>query len=369
LHRTHGEVYVRVGSTNRPLTLREILSLAQQRGLTSFDGECCEGATVADFEEAAIRDYLARREQIRGEVPPDSLSREQLLVNLGAAQEVEGTVVPTYAGILFFSPDPQRWWRQATVRCARFRGTTMGDFLDRQDLFGPLPRVIDQAVSFVERNVRLIGLRQGIRREEKLEYPLAVVREALCNAVAHRDYYLQSDVRIGIFDDRIEVHNPGLFPEGTTPDRPAHIARNPILCQLLYDVGLIERWGSGILLMRERMQSWDLPEPTYDFLGEVETVLTLTGPGPGFGQEETVSLEKAWMERQARLLAYLRQKSPATISELAGICPEVSKRTVRRDLQRMVEAGLILRQGDRRGTRYSPRGENLSDTEMSDNVR
>jgi ATP-dependent DNA helicase RecG len=90
-----------------------------------------------------------------------------------------------------------------------------------------------------------------------MEYPIAAIREAIINALIHRDYLISSDIRVFIFDDRIEISNPGPFPEGVTPERPLHIARNPILCQLMRDIGFIEKYGSGIYFMRDFCKEWE----------------------------------------------------------------------------------------------------------------
>ncbi len=132
--------------------------------------------------------------------------------------------------------------------------------------------MIDTAEDFIRKNIRLLGTRteKSFRREDKFEYPLKALREAIVNALIHRNYFETGDVRVFIFDNRIEIINPGSFPEGGSPKNPRHKPVNEILCQLIYDIGLIEKYGSGIQMMKELSRSWGNKEPYYD-LHPIET--------------------------------------------------------------------------------------------------
>jgi len=104
---------------------------------------------------------------------------------------------------------------------------------------------IEQAEDFIRKNIRLFGFRTGFSfgRIDKMEYPMKAIREGVINALIHRNYYEPADTRVMIFDDRIEIVNSGSFPEGVTPEKPRHIPVNPALCQLMYDVGFIEKYA------------------------------------------------------------------------------------------------------------------------------
>jgi len=169
--------------------------------------------------------------------------------NLGALAEEGDELVPTKGGLLFFGRDPQRFIPHSEVRIARFKGTTMGHFIDSADLRGTLPEMIDEAERFIRRNTRVAAKVVGFKRREVTEYPYEAVREAICNAVCHRDYFMDgSTVRIMIFDDRIEVNSPGPLPPGVTVENidRKHVLRNKLIANYLYDIYYIEKWGTGI---------------------------------------------------------------------------------------------------------------------------
>jgi ATP-dependent DNA helicase RecG len=275
-----GRCYVRAGSTTRPATRDEIFRLGYQYRLLRYDEQPTTGAAYDDLDPTQVDRYVQRRAEVRGTASPVPSNRQQLLRNLNALTEVGEDLIPTRGGLLVFGRDPQKLLPHSEIRLARFKGVEMGDFIDRADLRGTLPGMIDEAEKFVQRNIRLIGFREGFQRVDRLEYPLAAVREAITNAVAHRDYAIEdSTIRVAIFDDRIEVYSPGGLPPGVTVDNIEgnHVLRNRIIANLLYDMGYIEKWGSGVIAMKQAMQAWGLPAPKFEDFGTVR--VTLYGPG------------------------------------------------------------------------------------------
>jgi len=236
--------YKRVGKTNQRISSSELRKLAKESGEKIYwDERVCEDASLEDIEEDKVRWYLERREEIRRVKKPEKMDIETLLLNIGAAKKVNGETKPTNAGILFFGKNPQRFVLQSQLRLARFAGKTMTrDFLDRLDCSGSLWEMVEGSEDFVRKNIRLFGFRTeySFQRIDKLEYPIKAIREGIINALIHRNYFEPADTRVAIFDDRIEIISPGSFPEGVTPEEPKHVPVNPILCQLMYDVGFIE---------------------------------------------------------------------------------------------------------------------------------
>jgi ATP-dependent DNA helicase RecG len=241
IHSYRNIAYKRVGSHDNPLSPEELIEFAKGRGKITFDDQICSKASLKDIDSDKVGWYLDRREAIRGVQKPRTLDVEGILLSIEAARKIKGQIRLTNAGILFFGKNSQNFLPAAVIRCARFKDKLMRNFIDQAIYRGTIPEMIDEAAKFVERNVKLGGTRElGIRRQDRLEYPLVVIREAVTNAVAHRDYFSPSDVRIAIFEDMLKVFNPGGFPEGFDPRHPTHIPRNRVLCNLLYDVGYIE---------------------------------------------------------------------------------------------------------------------------------
>jgi predicted HTH transcriptional regulator len=169
----------------------------------------------------------------------------------------EGRVVPTIAGLLLFGARPQDRLEAATLKCAFFYGENQGTQLrDRADVVGPLHRVIDDGAAFVARNRRLVPRMEGIRRVDVPEYPDYSVREALANAVAHRDWSLEgAKVRLFVFDDRLEIWSPGRLPPPVTLERLGYdqFSRNRLIARALVERGEInERQHRALQHVRER---------------------------------------------------------------------------------------------------------------------
>ncbi|HBY93433.1 MAG TPA: hypothetical protein DEP84_05605 [Chloroflexi bacterium] len=265
---------------------------------------------------------------------------------------------PTYAGLLLFGRHPQQQLPSAQILVARYPGRQMGDTFLRQVIDGPLPRQIAQAEAFVLDNMRHGAVMRGLQREEQSDYPREAVREAIVNAVAHRDYAIRgAEIQLFMFADRIEVRSPGLLPGHITLQNilTERFSRNEVVVQVLSDLGFIERLGYGIDRMVRLMHEAGLPEPLFE---ETDNGLKLTLFGHGerllSTDRETASRWAAMglNERQERALAYLAEHGRITNRDYQTLVPDVSPETIRRDLVDLVDRGLLLRIGDKRATFY-----------------
>jgi ATP-dependent DNA helicase RecG len=249
--RGHARPYVRIGSTCREATNDEIRNMYIDDSGLSYESMAVPGATLDDVSLERVTWYVTQRVR-GGQVPPDPLP--EFLGKLDVLTTVGNTQVPTVAGILFFSSEPQHFLPHATLRIARFLGTDMTTFLDQADITGAIPQMIDDAEKFVTRNTRH-GIRiVGFRHVNVHEYPIEAIREAITNALCHRDWGLVgAQVRVAIFDNRIFVDSPGRLPPGVTLENieKVRVLRNPIIAQLLYDIEYIENWGNGKITTRE----------------------------------------------------------------------------------------------------------------------
>jgi ATP-dependent DNA helicase RecG len=357
-HLAGGRAYKRVGTTTVQLRRDEYERLLLGRRASEYDHPPVEGATWEDVDEDRVRWYLSRRAEKRGlEVPTTPLPN--ILAGLGALVERDGRLVPTRAGILFFGRDPQAFVPHSEVRIARFQGTTMMHFVDRADLRGTLPEMIDEAERFIRRNTRLAAKVVGFRRREVTEYPYEAVREAVCNAVCHRDYTMTgSVVRVMIFDDRIEVNSPGGLPPGVTLQNieRKHVLRNTLLANFLYDIFYIEKWGAGITKMRRLMREYGLKEPLLEDLGSFFAV-TFYGPGDrildlipeeGVTDLRALGLNERQIEALRLMINEGKELTNRQYREMFGI----TDRTALRDLNGLVAVGYVQRVGEGCRMRY-----------------
>ena len=353
-NKNHG--YKRVGKTNQMISSSELRKLAKESGEKIYwDERVCEDASLEDIEEDKVRWYLERREEIRKVKKPEKMDMGTLLLNIGAAKKVNSEIKPTNAGLLFFGKNPQRFVLQSQLRSARFAGRTMTrDFLDRLDCSGALWEMVEGSEDFVRKNIRLFGFRTeySFQRIDKLEYPIKAIREAIINALIHRNYFEPADTRVAIFDDRIEIISPGSFPEGVTPEKPKHVPVNPVLCQLMYDVGFIEKYGSGIYMINELCEEWGIPRPEYD-LSEIETKVIFRSGGKAIVISEIEKLGVELNDRQRKGLKHAFMEgfiNNQIYREINGVSDETS----RRELSQLVEKGLLKIKGKGRSTKYVP---------------
>jgi ATP-dependent DNA helicase RecG len=275
-----GRFVIREGSFNRSMSPADVLQHAARRGTLDYEGTPVLEATLNDLNEKRVMDFLAQR--LRTGTPARSL--DELLQTLGAAKAAEGIIRPTVAGLLCFGNWPQFYFNHATILAGRLVGPLGTQILDRAIVEGTLPEMVDKAVQFVARNTRH-GLRIGdswtARAREVDEYPPDAVREAITNACCHRDYLERSPIQLKIYDDRLVVANPGGLLPGLDVAHleGQHRPRNPRLADWFHNLGYVERFGVGLIRMREAMEQAGLPAPEIQATPASFTV-TLRGPGP-----------------------------------------------------------------------------------------
>ncbi len=346
-----GKYLVRDGIRNRPLDPRQLRRLMMERATTSFEALVPDGARLEDLDRAKAEEYLLSLGRISSEDP------EAALLKRGCLIQKDRGLLPTYAGLLLFGQEPQRWVRSSVILVARYAGTTMGDVFVRDEIQGTLPEQIRRAEAFVldnmRRGVRLLSL----ERFEETEYPVEAIREAIVNAIAHRDYRIRGDeIRVMMFGDRIEFYSPGRLPGHITVDNlvEERFSRNEIIVQILSDMGFIERLGYGIDRMIRLMTAAGLPAPRFEETAAGFQV-TLSGHGASLISDRADALrwrQAGLNERQEQALAYLMEMGRITNRDYQQLCPDVSAETIRRDLADLVSKDLLLKIGEKRATYY-----------------
>ena len=270
----------------------QLMQLIQQNEGQEYEQTPVGEATLDDLNEQRVKDFLVKR--LRSSIPDQPL--QQLLQTVHAATvDTQAIQRPTVAGLLFFGDWPQFRLNHATILAARLVGARGVQISDRATIEGAMPDMIDCAIQFVQRNTRhglQIGDPQTGRAREIDEYPSAAVREAIINACCHRDYLERAPIQLKIYDDRLVIGNPGGLLPGLSVVQleGKHKARNPLLADWLQVLGYVERFGIGILRMREAMQQVGLPAPIFTSRPDWFEV-TLRGPdaNPTTRQPETVA--------------------------------------------------------------------------------
>jgi ATP-dependent DNA helicase RecG len=162
------------------------------------------------------------------------------------AERDKGRVLVRNAGVLFFAKTPRRFFNQAFVTCVLFRGADRVHIMDRMDLDGGVVADIKGALRFIRRNTRTAYRIESLVRQDIPEYPKRVLREAIANALMHRDWFIDgANVSVEIYADRVDVSSPGGLPRGQSEELFGRksVRRNPIIADLLQRIGFIERAG------------------------------------------------------------------------------------------------------------------------------
>ena len=255
--------FVRVGRTSREATREEEGRLYQASHLLRFDIKPVPEMGLESLDRNRLENYF--RDILKREVPDreDTDGWQRLLLNTDILTEAEGAIVATVAGLLLFGENPNRRLPQAGVTATAFpREEKDYDTVDEELVRGPLVSilskrgralekgVIDRTVDFVARNMGSTAWLEGGRRHRKKALPLDAVREAVVNAVAHRDYTIVgTDIEVSLFKDRLDVISPGRLPNGVTVEKMKEglrAARNELLKEILRDYGYVEHLGMGV---------------------------------------------------------------------------------------------------------------------------
>ena len=260
-------------------------------------------------------------------------------------------------GILLFGKNPQLFFPQSGVVFVKFNGAEARDagggvgYGRRDEIAGPLARIVERSWNVINEEMRVGATVNQLAREELTEYPRFAVREALVNAIAHRDYRIAGRrVEIRMYVDRMEIISPGGLPGYMTLDNLVedHYSRNPRLVNGLYQWGYIEELGLGIDQMIEEMAQAGHPPPTFKATAYSFTVTLSNKKERPF----TPKWERSMNERQVRALTHIRENGSITNRDYRQICPTVSAETLRLDLVDLVNRGLLLKIGSKRGTNY-----------------
>lgn len=375
VYQSGGVCWVRRGTHTMPLSVPELLELANDRGLQDWELQPARRATMQDLDMEKVEAHLKRRAS--GNRQAGRFNEvEQVLIGMECATVTNnGEIVPTNAGILFFGHDPQKHLMQSEVVCVLFRDAVAASrYADRKIMRGTLQELIDEAEAFLNRYIAVGARIEGWKRIDIPEHSIEALREAVINAVVHRDYSKRGEsVRIFYYADRVEIHSPGLLMPGITVEQMERgmvqsKLRNPVLASLLRDVpGYMERIGSGVRFMLEETKRSGLPAPEFREMGEFVVTFraapALSTPQPQFtgtlrGEDEPLQPISSVPERRGgqeeRLIKAVQHVNEhgfitnAMYRQLTG----VSDRTAHRDLETLIERGRLKGVGQKRARRY-----------------
>jgi len=345
-HTFQGVIYVRVGSTNQKLDGQTMFEYLRDRQILCFD-EMPSDAKLDDIDPEKIERFLRKRNQA-GYLETHSV--KDFLVSSKLATE-SGNFRIKNSAVLFFAKNPMDFVPQAELKLVRFAGVEAVDIITHKLLQSDLLEQIESAIAFVRQNIsRSFKFTPGsLAREDIYEYPEFVIRESIVNAVAHRDYFSRDAIQVNIFNDRMEITNPGAISSGLSLEKFGHrsVQRNPITYRILRDLGYVEGLGTGVPKMRNEMRKAGLKDPVFDFSGNFFTITLMNMKGTLKPVEGLQDLN----QRQLKAIEYLKQNSTMKSDTYASI-NGISVPTAINDLRELIRFEFIKKVGSFRGAYY-----------------
>ncbi len=324
-------VYVRLGSTNRragPELIAAIRLLATNK---YFDEQPCPEIDSEAVDFRAASEFFS---QVSRKLTPSSRRSLGLLVRHADREYL------SRGAVLLFGKQRQAVFPDATIRCARFKGNDTARFIDKTEIDEYLPQAVESTVAFIERHTVHRPEIGRIRRMDVPEYPPAAIRETVINAIVHADYSIGGmNISVAVFDNRIEISNPGMLPFGLTIESVlsgVSRLRNRVIGRVFRELGLIEQWGSGIGRMISACDEAGIAPPRFEELGTSFRVTLFNAPIAGVSRKEP-----EWQEQLEEYLATHNEISTANAAKLWN----TSGRTARTRLRKLVTDGLLAEIG------------------------
>lgn len=324
------------------------------RSSAEYEAELVPGATRADFDPEALDDFVKVWTERQGR--PLGRPVDDLLIEMGYLLP-DGQ--PTVAGILLFGKNPAFFVPRCGITFVQFQGTQIrrsaeGPSYGRREIIeGHLAHVISRTLEILQKENHLGSVVQGFKRKDQWRYPPLALREALVNAVAHRDYQLHGRaIEARMFSDRLEISSPGGLPAHITLDNiiDEHYSRNPRIVSGLYQWGYIEELGMGVDVMFEEMLNAGHPPPKFH-ASDASFTVTFMNVHEREPIERPINAP-SMNERQAKAISFLQRNARIRSRDYQDLCPDVSPETLRLDLADLVDRGILLKIGEKRGTYY-----------------
>lgn len=311
-----GKFFIREGATSQQMARDEIREFFFKEGLIHFDETPCPDYDLDRDLSPEIWQRFASRAQI-----PLDMDAAVTLRNLHLLKEDK----MTHAGAWLLTDDITRASLTATLTCALFRGTTKTHILDRKEFTGDLYSIYEDCMAYLEAKLNTALIPHARGRDERLELPVEALREAIVNAIAHRDYRSTANVQVYTFHDRLEIVTPGGLPAGMREEDLGvkSVPRNPLLFGILHRMDLVEKIGSGIRRIRRTCRDYGVAEPVFEvsehwvtttFKRPIAQVGTKSGPS-----RDQVGTKSALSRHQVEILEKCAEDQPLTIlMKIAG---------------------------------------------------
>jgi ATP-dependent DNA helicase RecG len=346
-----GRPYKRVGKSTVRMSKDEyeIIILEKHKNSLQFDNQICKNALLKDIDENKVTKFLI---QAKAERNHDVDLNDSLMEILDKLFLLNNNKILN-AAILLFAKNPIKFFPQAKIRAARFKDINDLDYIDMKVFQGTLIELKEKSMNFVMEHINHGVFFDSNKRHDKWEYPLRAIEEAINNSLTHRDYFSNADIQLSIYDDRIEIWNPGeLSRPLTIPDlkrKHKSLPRNKLLADKLFLIKFIEQWGKGTNRIFEEMDKYNLPEPQFQNIsGGFE--ITLYGPLKK-NQKQQNDKEFKLHSRQKKALDYLKKHGSIKRSEYVEL-NNISHTIAHKELKELVLKEILKITGSGKYLKY-----------------
>lgn len=352
-----GRGYMRVGNTTQPMSRSEFDRSVAERleRETPWDRWIVPDWRIRDLDRQEIHRTIEdaveakRLTGVLGEKPEVVLRRLELVTDRGV----------TRAAAILFGKEGGPGYPMGEVRLARFKGVTKDEFRDNRQFKGHAFALLGHAERFLDEHVPVASrfVEGRMRRVDTPSYPPLAVREALVNALVHRDYSIDGGaVSVALFDDRMEIWSTGTLPAGLTPEKlkgtHQSILRNRLIADVFYRRGLIERWGRGTNKILAEARKHGCPEPEFEELAGAFVVRFRPAPVA----PQALVVQELGVRAEA-ILTIVRKRGSANAREILQALGEpITLRTLQRTLRQLREGGWIVAVGRGESTAYRTAG-------------
>lgn len=354
--------YIRVSGTSRPADEAILKDLELQGSHHSFDEMICVGErydeSLAEDLCKAIKNHMVEAVGTSSEKEKVKEVTVQNLINWGVIKKMEGMLFPTNAFVLLTNNS----FPFAKIQCALFKGTERVVFIDKKEFDGPLYVQIEEAYDFVLKHINLGAEINELVRKERYELPIEAIREAIVNAVTHRNFLDRACVQVAVYDDRVEITSPGMLYGGLTIEQikeGGSKIRNRCIAEIFSRMKIIESWGTGIKRMYSSCKEYGIREPELLEIGDSFRV-NLYRPSyknnsksssksslKSSSKSSLKSSSKNLNTTQNKILEMI-QKNPKVTQEKMSEKMAISKRAIQKNIKEMVDRGIVKREGSAR---------------------
>lgn len=333
-------VFVRLGRSTMKANADMIEELKwSSRGL-HFDLSSLYHSSIDDLDMDAIENFFSLRKGKKSFL-------NTILASFNIINEEHKSKYPTVTGALLFGKRPEKHLPEAFIICSRFSGISGRDAIASQDCIGTLFEQFEMAFAFILKHLHHSFVIREKKREEKLEIPEIAIREALLNAVVHRNYHIQAPIKIAIYDNRIEIFSPGDFPG---PINTSNLLsgltyiRNPGVTKIFRQAKYIEKLGSGFHNLFHSYENWGLKPPE---VIEGENYIKCILPR----EKQKILQGKEGFNEEEKILNLFNRTEELTISDVISALG-IARATAGRRLSGLVKAFKLVKIGSGKSTSY-----------------